>query len=268
MFSTDHARPIGPWLPRLSQGAVRVITPEELAGWIVYRDERLLVVDKPGDFVCHPSKAGPWSSLVGAAREYLGLPAVHLVFRLDRETSGLVVFALDPATGRRLQVAAQERRYTKSYLAILHGEMEGAVRVDEPLGDDHESPVRVKTRVVPHGQGQPAATTFVPLSASNGFTLVRVSTESGRKHQIRAHAEWLGRPLVGDKIYGPDPRLFLQFVDTGWTPALAERLLLPRQALHCEGIDLREAGLDAVFHAPLPPDLATFCQEKGLRLPG
>ena len=63
-----------------------MIVPEEVPKWIVNEDERLLVVDKPGDVVCHPSKAGPWSSLVGAAREYTGLPTMHLVFRLDRET--------------------------------------------------------------------------------------------------------------------------------------------------------------------------------------
>jgi 23S rRNA pseudouridine1911/1915/1917 synthase len=80
---------------RKEQGPVRMIAPEEVPGWIVFEDERLLVVNKPGDIVCHPSKAGPWSSLVGALREYARLPTVHLVFRLDRETSGIVVLAKD-----------------------------------------------------------------------------------------------------------------------------------------------------------------------------
>src|SRR6185295_2784512 len=107
-----------------------------------------------------------------------------------------------------------------------------------------------------------AVTHFMPLVRAGGFTLARVSTETGRKHQIRAHAEWLGHPLVGDKIYGPDPRLFLTFIEEGWTPALAEKLLLPRQALHCSEIDLRLAGEDHVFHAPLPRDLADFCRTR------
>jgi 23S rRNA pseudouridine1911/1915/1917 synthase len=93
---------------------------------------------------------------------------------------------------------------------------------------------------------------------------VRVVTETGRKHQIRAHAQWLGHALVGDKIYGPDARLYLEFIETGWTAALTARLLLSRQALHCAEIDLRPAGLSAVFTAPLPADLREFCRTNGL----
>ncbi len=104
----------------------------------------------------------------------------------------------------------------------------------------------------------------MPLGWGGGFTLARVHQVTGRKHQIRAHAHWLGYPVVGDKIYGPDDRLYLGFIDGGWTPALAEKLLLPRQALHCAEIDLRESGLDFVFRAPLPDDLSTFCATHGL----
>ncbi len=107
-----------------------------------------------------------------------------------------------------------------------------------------------------HGTGDPRH--------GGKFTLVRVVTETGRKHQIRAHAQWLGHTIVGDKIYGPDARLYLDFIDHGWTAALAEKLLLPRQALHCAEIDLRPAGLPHVFTAPLAEDLRAFCAERGL----
>ena len=107
MSKSDYERPIGPW-PRAvrPQGAVRQISPEEMRTWVLFEDERLFVLNKPGDIVCHPSKDGPWSSLVGAAREYLGLPTVHLVFRLDRETSGVVVLAKDASPMTRLLVLA------------------------------------------------------------------------------------------------------------------------------------------------------------------
>jgi len=252
------------WPRRLRQGPARLIAIEELRAWIVYEDERLLVVEKPGDVVCHPSKAGPWSSLVGATREYTGLPTMHLVFRLDRETSGIVVLAKDAKMASRLQTAMQDRKVGKVYQAILTGEMGSPVTVDQPLGDDLGSPVFVKSAVCESGSGQPAVTHFAPLSSGGGFTLARVVTESGRKHQIRAHAQWLGHSIVGDKIYGPDARLYLDFIDSGWTPALAEKLLLPRQALHCAEIDLRAAGVDHVFTAPLPEDLKEFCRERGI----
>ena len=253
------------WPRRLKQGPIRMIEPSELRGWILVEDEELIVVNKPGDVVCHPSKAGPWSSLVGAVREHAGLAAAHLIFRLDRETSGVVVLAKTPAMASRLQKAMQRRLVRKSYLAILSGELPGEVTVDQPLGDDEHSPVFVKSAVRPDGQA--AVSRFTPVSWGGGFTLARVVTETGRKHQIRAHARWLGYPLVGDKIYGPDDHLFIEFLDTGYTPELAERLLLPRQALHCARIDLREAGLDRVFTAPLAPDLQDFCSSRGLRSP-
>lgn len=252
-----------PRRPR-TPGPVRLIAPEEVPAWIVHEDERLLVVDKPGDVVCHPSKAGPWSSLVGALREYARLPTVHLVFRLDRETSGVVVLAKDAKMASRLQVAMQERKVGKAYDAILTGELPQPVTVNQPLGDDITSPVFVKSAVVAPGEGQNAVTHFTPTATGRGFTLARVVTDTGRKHQIRAHAQWLGHSLVGDKIYGPDARLYLDFIDHGWTDALAQRLLLPRQALHCAEINLRPAGLPHVFAAPLPADLRGFLHRHEL----
>ncbi len=253
------------WPRRLKQGPVRMIAPEEFQAWVSYQDARLLVLDKPGDVVCHPSKNGPWSSLVGAVREALTLEAAHLVFRLDRETSGLVVFAKDGKMASRLQKAVQERRVKKAYLAVMTGELTEMITVDQSLGDDTGSPVFVKSMVRPDGQA--AVTTFTPLAVGGGFTLARVVTGTGRKHQIRAHAQWLGRSLVGDKIYGPDARCFLEFIDHGWTPGLAEKLLLSRQALHCAEIDLREAGVPQVFTAPLPRDLREFCISRGMTVP-
>ena len=72
---------------------------------------------------------------------------------------------------------------------------------------------------------------------------------------------------MGDKIYGPDARCFLDFLDHGWTPELAERLLFPRQALHCSEIDMRKAGIDTVFHAPMPPDMRAFCEARAIAVP-
>ncbi len=251
--------------PRREQdiSRVRLISAEELRAWTLAEDEEVLALHKPGDVVCHPSKAGPWSSLAGAVKAGLGLEKAHLVFRLDRETSGVVLFAKTERAASRLQRAMQDRRIRKTYLAVLVGELPAEVTVDQPLGDDEASPVFVMTRVRPDGRA--ARSHFRPLAARGGFTLAEVRIETGRKHQIRAHAQWLGHPVVGDKIYGPDARCYLEFIDHGWTPSLAERLLLPRQALHCARIELEgnAAGLGAQrWEAPLAEDLRRFCVER------
>ena len=167
------------WPRRLFQGPARLIAREELKTWILFEDERLLVINKPGDVVCHPSKAGPWSSLVGAAREYTGLPTMHLVFRLDRETSGVVVLAKDAATATRLQTAMMRRQVGKTYEAILTGRLAGKVTVDQPLGDDSTSPVFTKSAVVAGGQ---AAVTH---SVSAGLDYVLIGPEHALLHDQR-----------------------------------------------------------------------------------
>jgi 23S rRNA pseudouridine1911/1915/1917 synthase len=252
------------WPPRPQRTDVPLIDPADFRRWILHEDDDLLVVDKPALVVCHPSKAGPASSLVGAARIHSGLETIHLIFRLDRETSGIIVMAKTGAMAAVLHKATARHLIGKSYLAILAGELAAPVTVDQPLGDDFRSQVFIKTAVTP--DGRPSVTHFTPLSVGHGFTLAEVVLETGRKHQIRAHARWLGLPLVGDKIYGPDELLYLEFIEHGWTAGLAERLLLPRQALHCSGIDLRPAGLDFAFRSPLPADLAAFCESKGLKV--
>jgi 23S rRNA pseudouridine1911/1915/1917 synthase len=243
---------------------VPLIDPANFRSWVLHEDDQLLVVDKPAQVVCHPSKAGPASSLVGAARIHTGLDTVHLIFRLDRETSGVIVLAKTAAMASRLQKAVERRRIGKSYLAILTGKLAAPAAVDQPLGDDIGSQVFIKTAVT--ADGRPSLTRFTPLSVGPGFTLAQVAPETGRKHQIRAHAQWLGHSLVGDKIYGPDERLYLEFIEHGWTAALAAQLLLPRHALHCGEIDLQAAGLDFAFKAPLPSDLRLFCESNGLRV--
>ena len=234
---------------------------DELPQWIVRDDEELLVINKPGWLVCHPSKNGPLSSLVGAVRIYTGADKLDLVARLDRETSGLVVFAKRPAVARKYQMAIQERKVRKQYLAILEGDLSEAIRVDQPIGRNRQSIVHVKNRVMEHGGGQAAETAFSPLASGGGRTLVKVEPETGRKHQIRVHAQWMGYPVTGDKLYGPDEMLYLEFVESGWTPRHETMLPLARQALHCRRYEFDFPEGSAVLEAPLIADMRNFCEQ-------
>lgn len=244
----------------LPPSAAPLVNPAEIADWVRFEDERLLVIDKPGWLVVHPSKNGPWSSLAGALRESGKLQTIRLQYRLDRETSGVVILAKDEATGSRLQKAIGRRLLGKAYVALLEGELTDAITVDQPLGPDPTANVTVKQRVVPADSpgAQIATTIFHPLVVRGDCTLAGVELITGRKHQIRAHAEWLGRRVVGDKLYGPDPTLYLEFAQHGWTARHSALLAHTRQALHCGAMDLRPAGFPHVFTAPWPEDLARF----------
>lgn len=238
------------------------ITAGELAAWTLVEDERLWAVNKPGLVVCHPSKHGPWSSLVGAAREARGLERLHMPFRLDRETSGVLLLVKDAELASQLQRAVMHRQVEKTYLAILEGDLRAEVLVDQPIGKAVDSRVVVRRAVAP--EGQPSKTRFVPVSRAGGFTLARVELYTGRLHQIRVHASWLGHPVAGDKIYGPDESYFLEFIAHGFTPRLQAALPVRRQALHAARVRFLLPGLDLGFAAPMPDDLREFCLRAGL----
>ena len=234
------------------------VDPADLPGWLLEEDDDYLVFDKPGWLVCHPSKDGPWSSLVGAVKEWRGLDVLHLVSRLDRETSGIILIAKHYEAASAAQTALERRWVTKTYYVLLKGSLPEPVMVDQPLGPDETSEVVVKTAVREGPGTLPAATFFEPVLANAGYVLARVQPHTGRKHQIRAHALWLGCPVVGDKMYGGDDTLFLEFIAHGWTPRLAKHLEMGRQALHAARLDFRSPKLTRVFTAPLAADMRDF----------
>ncbi|NBB78431.1 MAG: RluA family pseudouridine synthase [Verrucomicrobia bacterium] len=235
---------------------------DEFPEWIVQEDENLLIINKPGWLVCHPSKNGPMSSLVGVVKEYTGAEKLHLVARLDRETSGLIIFAKRPSVARKFQMAIQNRIVKKSYLALMEGEMTTPVQVDRSIARRRGGPVMVKSEVSDDRTAQPAVTDFHPIASANGLTLCRVEPQTGRKHQIRVHAEHLGHRIVGDKIYGPDETLYIEFIEKGWTPRLAASLPMQRQALHCYEYDFQFPEGSLRFTAPMPADMLAYCEQQ------
>ena len=244
------------------------ILPSEFESWIQAENADWICVDKPALVVCHPSKHGPASSLVGACRLYRNLEACHLVFRIDRETSGVVLIARNREAASRLQKAVENRKVHKEYIAILKGELRGKVLEDRPLGRHRESVIVARQGWRPD-IGRPCATFFEPIAVSAGFSFVRVTMSSGRQHQIRAHAELLGHPVVGDKIYGMPDEVFLSFIGPGLDVEQQDRVGHRRHALHAWRVvfDLPEGPL--ALEAPLAPDLVSFCRERmGMNPPG
>lgn len=114
----------------------------------------------------------------------------------------------------------------------------------------------MRQAVVP--DGKPAVTDFRVVDRRAGHALIEAYPRSGRLHQIRAHLSHLGLPMVGDKIYGRDPDVFLEFMETGQTPELTARLGLARQALHAARVAFPWAGTQVVAEVPLAPDLQAY----------
>ncbi len=229
---------------------------------ILFESDDLLVVDKPAGLVCHPTKGDAYSSLVGRLR--LHLPAAsprHLINRLDRETSGLVLVGKDAAAALELRQLWENRTVSKEYLAIVHGHCPDAHGViDAPLGKDDQSAVAIKNCVRPDGSlAQTEFWVLKPFTRPEGeFSLLKIVPRTGRKHQIRIHLAHRGWPIVGDKLYGGDEQLYLDFIKGQLTPDQRNRLLLGNQALHAWQLQFSWRGKDWEFKADPEPWFAEF----------
>ena len=182
---------------------------------VVYEDGDLLVVDKPAGLVCHPTKDGELSSLIGRVRLHLGRGEGRLVNRLDRETSGLVVIAKSAVVARELGRLFSGSAVEKIYRADVHGHIAAdALTIEAPLGRDEASAVAIKDCVREDGAAARTDVRVLRRVVLDGRPVseIEVTPRTGRKHQIRIHLAHIGHPIVGDKIYGGDEQRYLRFV--------------------------------------------------------
>ena len=228
---------------------------------VLQEDEALIAIFKPAGLPVHATARFHRNTLTALLRQRFGdQQTPQLAHRIDRETSGVMLLGRTSVAGAALKESFRRRRVHKRYLAMVHGHPQQSWTVDLPLGPDVASGIRVKMGVV--ADGLPALTRFLTLERRGSFSLVEACPETGRQHQIRAHLGACGFPIVGDKLYGAEPCL-LEYLETGWTESLQDRLLLPRQALHAAGITFPHptTGELITVECPLAEDLAEFWRD-------
>lgn len=229
--------------------------PEPMALEVVHEDEHLLVIVKPAGLVVHPA-AGHWSGtllngILAHHTQAQHLPRAGIVHRLDKDTSGLMLVAKTRQAMDGLVRAIAERRVQRRYLALAQGpwRREPVVDVSQWVGRDPSNRLRMAVLPAESAGAKAAQTTFRCVHSDATLSVLACKLHTGRTHQIRVHAAWLGHPLLADVVYGGHGQLGLQ-----------------RQALHAAHLSLVHPvdGQPLVFHAPPPLDICTALSERGL----
>lgn len=228
------------------------LVAEDLPVELVFEDEWLAVVNKPSGMVTHPGAGITKGTLVNALLHKIGesLSGISgtlrpgIVHRLDKDTSGLLVVAKNEAAVHHLQGEIKSRKAKRIYYALLEGgPSENAGTVSQPIG---RHPVRRKEMAIVDN-GRPATTHYHVLERFHKFSLVKLSLETGRTHQIRVHMAYLGCPVAGDIVYNRK---------TSGTLKARQKLGLRGHALHAAQLCFThpESGVLLEFEAPLPDD--------------
>ncbi len=245
---------------------------------IIDETQDLLVINKPPHLLVHPTKPGGPITLWDQLKELLAFECINggqvsLIHRLDRETSGILLVAKHHQAARTYAMALEHGDFKKEYQAIVVGwPKEDQGTIDAPLLRKGEvTPSKVWLQRAVHPSGAPAITDFqIEKRFTHPFhgplSLVRCWPRTGRTHQIRVHLAYLGHPIVGDKIYGPSEECYLEFIETGWTPALEKKLWLPRHALHASGLEVSLPEKIQRWEVTLYHDLQSLCYEAAISL--
>jgi 23S rRNA pseudouridine1911/1915/1917 synthase len=195
------------------------ILPDPIPLAIVYEDADVIVVDKPAGMVVHPAPGHQRGTLANALLAHVpgisvgGSQRPGIVHRLDKDTSGLIVAAKTDRGRTSLVTQWEDRAVEKTYLALVSGSVEDEEAIiDAPIGRDPKN----RQRMAVVRSGRPAVTRFHVVERFPDTTLLEVSIETGRTHQIRVHLAFIGHPIVGDHVYGrtrlTEPQLDRQFL--------------------------------------------------------
>lgn len=234
---------------------------------VLHRDPHIAAVAKSGNLPIHPSGRYFRHTLLHLLTEGFAEDGPYrVVHRLDRETSGLVLFGRTREATAHLARQFRRREMRKRYLALVEGRpKESTFCIDLPLGRAENSRIRKAVGVREDGAG--AVTEVRLLHQGDGWAWVEARPLTGRLHQIRVHLRAVGLPILGDKVYGQSEEFFLKLVaDEPLTPEEEATLGFGRQALHAFELAFQHphSGELMTLRAPLPDDLAGELRRRGL----
>jgi len=244
--------------------------PDAIPLHILYQDSDILVLNKQAGLVVHPAPGHAGGTLVNALLYHCpdlagigGEIRPGIVHRLDKDTSGTMVVAKNASALEALADQFKTRTVSKRYLALVFGELKkDAGTIDLPIG---RHPIRRKQMSTTTRKGRPAITSWRIHTRFNGITLLDLTLETGRTHQIRVHCASMDHPIVGDPIYRPRKLFKRLHNQPKRLPAPIINLLkaIPRQMLHAWRLDFSHprTGERLYFESPLPKDMAGLIEK-------
>jgi 23S rRNA pseudouridine1911/1915/1917 synthase len=242
-------------IPNINFKSSSLINPE-----IIFENEQFVALNKPAGLLSIPDREGKDISLKKILQNKYG--EIYTVHRLDRDTSGIIVYAKNEEAHKFLSQAFEERSVEKYYLGLVNGLItEKKKTLDAPI---MEHPGKKGVMIV-HKRGKPSVTDYEVLEEIGPYSLVQFQIHTGRTHQIRVHMANIGHPIVCDALYGdPSPVLISSFKRNYKLSKneLEEKPILNRLALHAERLKFIDAsGTVHELEAPLPKDMRALIQQ-------
>jgi len=232
--------------------------PEDIPLEIIFEDNDIIIINKQPGLVVHPGAGNQTGTLVNALlhhdEELRFLPRAGIVHRLDKDTSGIMVVTKNEFSYLNLVSQLKERKVNRHYLAIVVGEPLSGLTINEPIGRHP----KLRTKQAVTEAGKEAITNFKIKERLGGYTLLNVSLETGRTHQIRVHLAFINFPILGDSVYGGRKKFA-----AGTTEAEKKEILkFPRQALHAEKLEFIHptSGKSVNYSAKTPKDLTQLIE--------